>query len=35
MCKTVFKEKRQAFTFPAQVDYFKIKLSKFDLLKRC
>ena len=35
MCKTLFKEKRQTFTFSAQVDYFKIKLRKFDLLKRC
>ena len=35
MCKTIFKEKRRTFTFSAQIDYFKIKLRKFDLLKRC
>ena len=35
MSKTVFKKKHQTFTFSAQVDYFKIKLRKFDLLKRC
>ena len=35
ICKTLLKEKRQTFTFSAQVDYFKIKLRKLDLLKRC
>ena len=30
-----FKEKRQTFSFSAQVDYFKIKMRKFHLLKHC
>ena len=33
MCKILLKEKRQNFTFSAQVDCFKIKLHKLDLLK--
>ena len=30
MCKALLNEKRQAFTFSAQVDYFKINLRKLD-----
>ena len=35
MFETLFKEKRQTFTFSAQVDDFKIKLRELDLLKHC
>ena len=35
MCETLLKEKSQTFTFSTQFDYFKIKLRKRDLLKRC
>lgn len=34
MCKKVFKQKSQTLTFPAQFDYFEIKLRKLGSLRR-